>query len=40
VGNLRIFYEIDADDPELVNILAVGVKRGNRLLIAGKEIKI
>ncbi len=34
------FYEADADDPALVNILAVGIKRGNRLLIAGKEIQI
>jgi mRNA-degrading endonuclease RelE of RelBE toxin-antitoxin system len=40
VGELRIFYEEDADDADLVNILAVGIKRGNRLFIAGKEIAL
>jgi mRNA-degrading endonuclease RelE of RelBE toxin-antitoxin system len=40
VGALRVFYEVDADEADLVNILALGVKRGNRLFIAGKEIKI
>lgn len=40
VGALRVFYEVDADEADLVNILAIGVKRGNRLFIAGKEIKI
>ena len=40
VGALRVFYEIDADKSGLVNILAIGVKRENRLLIAGKEIRI
>ena len=39
-GALRVFYEVDADEADLVNILAIGVKRGNRLFIAGKEIKI
>ena len=40
VGTLRVFYEIDVNDSELVNVLAIGVKRGNRLLIGGKEILI
>ena len=40
VGALRVFYEVDADQSDLVNILALGVKRGNRLFIAGKEIHI
>jgi hypothetical protein len=35
-----VFYDVDADQPDLVNILALGVKRGNRLFIAGKEIGI
>ena len=39
-GALRVFYEVDADEADLVNILAIGVKRGNRLFIGGKEIKI
>ena len=40
VGELRIFYEEDVDEADLVNILAVGIKRGNRLFIAGKEIAL
>jgi hypothetical protein len=40
VGALRVFYEVDAGEADLVNILAIGVKKGNRLFIAGKEIKI
>lgn len=38
VGELRIFYEEDAEEEDIVNILAVGMKKGNRLFIAGKEI--
>jgi len=37
---LRVFYEVDAMKSGLVNVLAIGVKRGNRLIIAGKEIQI
>jgi hypothetical protein len=40
VGAVRIFYESDAETPGLVNVLAIGVKKGNRLLIDDKEIKI
>jgi len=40
VGALRVFYEVDADEADLLNILTIGVKRGSRLFIAGKEINI
>jgi mRNA-degrading endonuclease RelE of RelBE toxin-antitoxin system len=40
VGVLRLFYEVDVVESDLVNVLAIGIKRGNRLTIAGKEIKI
>jgi mRNA-degrading endonuclease RelE of RelBE toxin-antitoxin system len=40
VGSLRVFYEVDALEPDLVNVLAIGVKRENRLIVAGKEIFI
>jgi len=40
VGALRVFYEVDAREPDLVNVLAIGIKRGNRLLVAGKELRI
>ena len=37
-NRFRVFYEID-DRHKTVNILAIGIKDRNRLLIAGKEIK-
>ena len=40
VGSLRVFYEVDARESDLVNLLAIGMKKGNRLIIAGKEIRI
>jgi mRNA-degrading endonuclease RelE of RelBE toxin-antitoxin system len=40
IGNLRVFYEPDAADPGRVNLLAIGVKKGNRLFIAGEEMSL
>ncbi|MDZ8108121.1 MAG: type II toxin-antitoxin system RelE/ParE family toxin [Nostoc sp. DedQUE12a] len=40
IGDLRVFYEVTADEPEVVHILAVGRKEGNRLFIAGQEVKL
>jgi len=40
VGFLRLFYEVDALELDLVNVLAIGIKKGNRLIVAGKEIHI
>lgn len=40
VRALRVFYEVDAREPDLVNVLAIGIKRGNRLIVAGKELRI
>jgi mRNA interferase RelE/StbE len=40
IGSFRVFYELDAMDSDLVNILAVGVKKDNRLFIAGREVKL
>jgi hypothetical protein len=41
VGALRVFfYEGDAEDHSLVNVLAIGVKRGNQLFLGGKEIPL
>jgi mRNA-degrading endonuclease RelE of RelBE toxin-antitoxin system len=38
VGDLRIFY--DVFDTHVVRILAVGRKRGNVVIIAGREITL
>ena len=40
LGALRVFYEVDAEETDLVNVLAIGIKRGNRLIVAGQEIQI
>ena len=39
-GLLTVFYEVDALEPDLVNIRAIGIKRGNRLIVADEEINI
>ncbi|MCJ7748024.1 MAG: hypothetical protein MUP27_09785 [Desulfobacterales bacterium] len=35
----RVFYEINIESYE-VYILAIGVKKGNRLFFGGKEVKL
>lgn len=40
VGTLRVFYEVASDEPDVVRILAVGQKKGNRLIIGNKEIRL
>jgi mRNA-degrading endonuclease RelE of RelBE toxin-antitoxin system len=40
VGQLRVFYEVTIDEPQVVHILAVGQKKGNRLLIGGVEVQL
>jgi mRNA-degrading endonuclease RelE of RelBE toxin-antitoxin system len=35
-NRLRVFYDVDQNE-KIVEILAIGVKHGNRLIIAGKE---
>jgi mRNA-degrading endonuclease RelE of RelBE toxin-antitoxin system len=40
IGNLRAFYDITSDQPNIVKILAVGYKKGNVLFIAGKAVKL
>ena len=40
VGNLRVFYDVVAEEPKTVCILAIGEKKGNKLFIAGKEVQL
>jgi mRNA-degrading endonuclease RelE of RelBE toxin-antitoxin system len=40
IGSIRVFYEVAFDEPDIVRILAVGQKKGNKLLIAGKEVEL
>lgn len=39
VGNLRVYYDVD-DAGRLVNVLAVGAKDRNRVLIGGEEFDL
>ena len=36
VRDMRVFYEVDK--PGVVTVLAIGMKRGNRLYIEGEEV--
>jgi len=40
IGQLRVFYQVTTDEPQVVHILAVGQKKGNRLLIGGVEVQL
>lgn len=40
LGSLRVFYDSDPLDSDVIRILAVGAKKGNRLHIAGEEIQL
>jgi mRNA-degrading endonuclease RelE of RelBE toxin-antitoxin system len=38
-NRFRVFYEVDATE-QMVRILAIGEKKGNRLFIGGEEVQI
>ena len=40
IGEIRVFYGVEASRANVVSVLAVGIKRRNRLLIAGKEVEL
>jgi hypothetical protein len=40
IGHFRVFYELDAVNSDLVKVLALRIKKGNRLFIAGKEVRL
>jgi mRNA-degrading endonuclease RelE of RelBE toxin-antitoxin system len=40
VRHMRVFYDVMNDKDRVVNILAVGIKRGNKLLIDDQEIQL
>ncbi|VXD23385.1 putative Plasmid stabilization system protein,RelE/ParE family [Planktothrix serta PCC 8927] len=40
IGSLRVFYDVIVDESNVVRILAVGKKQGNRLFIGGQEVKL
>ena len=40
IGAVRVFYEVDAEEADVVNVLAIGMKTAHRLFIAGEEVRI
>jgi len=36
IGHLRVYYDV-TEEPQTVTVVAVGIKRGNRLFIGGEE---
>ena len=40
IGDIRVFYDVSAGEPGVVNVLAVGQKDGSILRIEGTEIKL
>jgi mRNA-degrading endonuclease RelE of RelBE toxin-antitoxin system len=40
VGALRVFYDVVDGPPQVVNVLAVGIKDRNQLRIGGEEVKL
>jgi len=40
IGKLRVYYDIEEEDVQVVYIVAIGVKERNRLWIGGEEIDL
>ena len=40
VGKMRVFYDVSKGPPQMVRVLAVGVKDRNILRIGGEEIQL
>jgi mRNA-degrading endonuclease RelE of RelBE toxin-antitoxin system len=40
IGEIRVFYDVESGDPGIVRVLAVGLKKGNSLRVAGREIQL
>jgi len=39
VGAIRVFYDLAPGNPNVVLIVAIGLKQGNKLIIEGNEVK-
>lgn len=39
IGDLRVYYDVEETPERVVQVLAVGVKRRNRVFIAGEEVE-
>jgi mRNA-degrading endonuclease RelE of RelBE toxin-antitoxin system len=39
IGDLRVCYDV-AEDPQTVTVVAIDIKRGNRVFIGGREVSL
>jgi hypothetical protein len=39
IGDLRVCYDV-TEDPQTVAVVATGIKRGNRVFIGGREVRL
>lgn len=39
IGDLRVYYDVEEEPEKRVTILAIGVKRGNRVILGGEEFE-
>ena len=37
IRNLRVFYDVEEEPEQVVSVHAIGIKVGNRIVIAGEE---
>jgi mRNA-degrading endonuclease RelE of RelBE toxin-antitoxin system len=40
LGEIRVYYDFIENPEKLVTVLAVGIKDGNRVLLAGEEVEL
>lgn len=40
IGSLRVYYEVASDELDVVRMLAVGQKKGNKILVGNQEIEL
>lgn len=39
IGDLRVYYDV-TEDSQTVMVVAIGIKRGNRAFIGGREVRL
>ena len=40
VKNMRVFYDVSGGGRNVVSVLAIGIKQGNKIFIEGQEIEL
>ncbi|MEX2141007.1 MAG: hypothetical protein WD894_17210 [Pirellulales bacterium] len=40
IGSMRVFYDVSEEPIPFVNVVTIGIKKGNRLFVGGREYKL